>query len=167
MIEAPSAAFRQSSPERRSPTNKSASFPAGNRPKTSFKRSKRLEGRTKHRILVKPYSRSVSTTLVPIKPLDPVTRIGSSRDTMYSEFNASNERAARSNYDHNNERLEGRRSTTLFAKVFLAFSHFICRVFFGLFPFFSFHLFCPLFLFLMEIVLGARCSIPLHRRGGG
>src|SRR5438477_5417632 len=86
MIETPSAAFRQSSRDRRSPMAKSAFLPAGNRSSTSFKRGKRLDGRTKQRRLAKPYSISFSTTFEPIKPLDPVIRMRSSGEAIYSEL---------------------------------------------------------------------------------
>jgi hypothetical protein len=85
MIETPSAAFRQSSSQSRSPETNFTFFPAGNRFNASFKRSKRLEDRTKQRRLLKPYSRRVSTTLAPMKPFDPVTRMQSVRETIYDE----------------------------------------------------------------------------------
>src|SRR6266581_448075 len=77
MIETPSAAFRQSSRERRSPQISSTLLPCGKLPSASFKRASRLDGRTKQRKLLKPHSRSVSTTFEPMKPLDPVTRMRS------------------------------------------------------------------------------------------
>src|SRR6266446_10139712 len=86
MIETPSTAFRQSSRDRRSPTTNSTFLPAGNRSSTSFKRGKRLDGRTKQRRLAKPYSRSFSTTFEPIKPLDPVTRMHSFGKAMDLRF---------------------------------------------------------------------------------
>src|SRR6266576_1661812 len=86
MIETPSAAFLQSSRERRSPFTSSTFLPALNRLSAFSRRSSRLENRMKQRRLAKPYSRSFSTTLEPIKPLDPVTKIRSSVDAIYSEF---------------------------------------------------------------------------------
>src|SRR5205814_8883329 len=86
MIETPSAAFRQSSRDRRSPMTNSTYHPAGNRSGASFQRDKRLDGRTKQRRLPKPYSRSFSTTFEPIKPLDPVTRMQSDGEAIYSRF---------------------------------------------------------------------------------
>src|SRR5207249_7420775 len=61
-------------------------LPAGNRSSASFKRGKRLDGRTKQRRLAKPYSRSFSTTFEPIKPLDPVTRMQSFGEAMNLRF---------------------------------------------------------------------------------
>src|ERR1700737_1756571 len=86
MIETPSAAFRQSSRDRRSPMANSTFLPAGNRPSTSCKPGKWLDSRTKQRRLAKPYSRSFSTTFEPIKPLDPVTRMRSPGEAIYSEL---------------------------------------------------------------------------------
>src|SRR5437588_6746693 len=83
MTETPSAALRQSSLERRSPVNTSTFFPTEHRLKTSLKWPKRLEGRTKQRRFVKPYSSRFSTTLAPIKPFDPVTRRQSLGSTKY------------------------------------------------------------------------------------
>src|SRR5204862_6069544 len=77
MIETPSVAFRQSSGESRSPEISSTCFPARNRLSVSFKRSSRVESRMKQRRLKYPYSRRVSTTFVPMKPFDPVTRMRS------------------------------------------------------------------------------------------
>src|SRR5207253_10539858 len=94
MIETPSAAFRQSSRDRRSPMTNSTFLSAGNRSSASFKRDKRLEGRTKQRRLAKPYSRSFSTTLAPIKPFDPVTRMRSLGVTMYAKFTAECDESA-------------------------------------------------------------------------
>ena len=50
---------------------------AGARSISSFSRSMLLEGRTKQPRFLKPYRTRVSTTLEPIKPFDPVTRIRS------------------------------------------------------------------------------------------
>src|SRR5882724_4841657 len=86
MIETPSVAFRQSSRDRRSPMINSTFLPAGKRSSASFKRGKRLDGRTKQRRLAKPYSRSLSTTFEPIKPLDPVTRMRSPGEAIYSKL---------------------------------------------------------------------------------
>src|SRR5216117_3041031 len=86
MIEMPSVAFRQSSRDRRSPMTNSTFLPAGNRSSASFKRDKRLDGRTKQRRLAKPHSRSFSTTFEPIKPLDPVTRMQSFGEPMNLQF---------------------------------------------------------------------------------
>src|ERR1700738_449878 len=85
MIETPSAAFRQSSSERRLPVTNSTSL-SGNRLISFFKHAKRLDGRTKQRRLAKSYSRSFSTTFEPIKPLDPVTRMRSPGKAIYSEL---------------------------------------------------------------------------------
>src|SRR5438105_4578939 len=46
----------------------------------------RLEDRTKQWRLAKPYSRRISTTFVPIKPLDPVTRMQSFGEAMDLRF---------------------------------------------------------------------------------
>src|SRR6266566_6875049 len=86
MIETPSAAFRQSSRERRSPVTNSVSVAAGDRPSIFLKAFKLLEGRTKQRRLEEPYPRSVSTTLTPMKPFAPVTRIGSFGRAMDAEL---------------------------------------------------------------------------------
>src|ERR1700726_1926366 len=85
MIETPAVAPRQSSGERRSPATSSTQFLDGNRSKTSFNRFNRLEGRTRQRRLVKPYLRRVSMTFAPMKPLAPVTRMRSVRETIYDE----------------------------------------------------------------------------------
>jgi hypothetical protein len=61
---------------------------SGFEPSTCSKRLSRLEGRTKQRRFAKPYSRSNSTTLAPMKPLEPVTRMRSPCETMYSEVTA-------------------------------------------------------------------------------
>src|SRR5207248_3608835 len=81
--ETPSTAFRQSSRERRSPFINSTFFPPGQLSSISFKRPKRLEGRTKQPRLLKPYSSKLSTTFAPIKPLDPVTKMRSSGEAIY------------------------------------------------------------------------------------
>src|SRR5204862_7825339 len=86
MIETPSAALRQSSRERRSPVISSIFLPGSNRLRALSRRPSLLDGRTKHRILGKPYSRSFSTTFEPIKPLDPVTKIRSAAKAIYSEL---------------------------------------------------------------------------------
>src|SRR5438067_11128783 len=83
--ETPSAAFRQSSRESRSPLINSTFLPDGHCSSRSFKRSKRLEGRIKQPRLANPYSSKISTTFAPIKPLDPVTKMRSSGETMYSK----------------------------------------------------------------------------------
>src|SRR6266513_1579796 len=79
-------AFRQSSRERRSPVTISTFLPASTEPSACSRRPIRLGDLTKQNMLEKPYSRRISTTLVPMKPLDPVTKIRSSKDIMYSEF---------------------------------------------------------------------------------
>src|SRR4029077_18582998 len=61
-------------------------FASSNRQSTFCRRLSRLEDRTKQRILAKPYSRSISTTFEPIKPLDPVIRMRSPAETRYSEL---------------------------------------------------------------------------------
>src|SRR6266480_1375235 len=86
MIETSSAAFLQSSRERRSPVTSSTFLPASNRLSAFSRRSIRLEGRMKQRRLAKPYSRSFSTTFEPIKPLDPVTRMHSFGTAMDLRF---------------------------------------------------------------------------------
>ena len=60
----------------------STPFPREYRPNVAFRRSSLLNGRTKHRIFPKPYSSSVSTTLTPIKPLEPVIKIRSSTEAI-------------------------------------------------------------------------------------
>src|SRR5262245_20026889 len=77
MIETPSAAFSQSSRDRRSPLTNSTFLLASKSLSAFLRRSSRLEDRMKQRRLVKPYSKSFSTTFEPIKPLDPVTRMRS------------------------------------------------------------------------------------------
>src|SRR5438067_5976038 len=83
--ETPSAAFRQSSRESKSPLINSTFLPDGHWSNRSFKRSKRLEGRIKQPRLPNPYSSKISTTFAPIKPFDPVTKMRSSGETMYSK----------------------------------------------------------------------------------
>src|SRR5690348_18215242 len=84
MIETRSAAFLQSSGERRSPLTSSTLTWVLNREIASSSRASLLEGRTKHRRLRKPYSRRISTTFAPIKPFDPVTRTRSAAAILYS-----------------------------------------------------------------------------------
>ena len=55
-------------------------------PSSFFRRSSLLEGRTRQRTVVKPYSISFSTTFEPIKPLDPVTRMQSFGEAMKLRF---------------------------------------------------------------------------------
>src|SRR6266404_8743244 len=86
MIETPSAALRQSSRESKLPETSSTLLTAGNRLSTSSKRFRWLDGRTKQRRPKKPYSRSVSTTFAPTKPLDPVTKMRSFEETIYFSF---------------------------------------------------------------------------------
>src|ERR1044071_1321592 len=54
-------------------------FFSGERFNTEIRRSVRLDERAKQRIFLKPYSNSVCTTLTPINPFEPVTRICSSQ----------------------------------------------------------------------------------------
>src|SRR5260370_17335778 len=84
MIETPSVARRQSSTDKRSPENNSTFLPPEDPRRTFRKRSSRLEGRTKQRRFVNPCSSSVSTTLAPMNPLDPVINIRSLEETVYS-----------------------------------------------------------------------------------
>src|ERR1039457_2172718 len=86
MTETPSAACRQSSRESRSPEIISAFFPAGYFSRIFFRRSSLLDGRTKQRRLAKPYSSRISTTLAPMNPLEPVTKMRSAVEMMLVEF---------------------------------------------------------------------------------
>src|SRR5437763_15091675 len=86
MIETPAVAFRQSSCDRRSPMTNSTFWRAFTSPSSFFRRSSLLEGRTRQRTVVKPYSRNFSTTFEPIKPLDPVTRMQSFGEAMDLRF---------------------------------------------------------------------------------
>src|SRR5437868_5948842 len=86
MIETPAVAFRQSSCDRRSPMTNSTFWQACTSPSSFFRRSSLLEGRTRQRTVVKPYSISFSTTFEPIKPLDPVTRMQSFGEAMDLRF---------------------------------------------------------------------------------
>src|SRR5205085_9605719 len=53
------------------------SLAASNQSSAFWSRPRRLKDRRKQRRLTKPYSRRISTTFDPIKPLDPVTRMQS------------------------------------------------------------------------------------------
>src|SRR5206468_12834627 len=86
MIETPAVAFLQSSCDRRSPMTNSTFWLAWTSPSSFFRRSSLLEGRTRQRTVVKPYSRSSWTTFEPIKPLDPVTRMQSFGEPMNLRF---------------------------------------------------------------------------------
>src|SRR5437763_3331171 len=86
MIETPAVAFRQSFCDRRSPMTNSTFWQACTSPSSFFRRSSLLEGRTRQRTVVKPYSRSSWTTFEPIKPLDPVTRMHSFGKAMDLRF---------------------------------------------------------------------------------
>src|SRR5207248_9049082 len=86
MIETPAVAFLQSSCDRRSPMTNSTFWRAYTSPTNSFRRSSLLEGRRRQRTVVKPHSRSFSTTFEPIKPLDPVTRMQSFGEAMNLRF---------------------------------------------------------------------------------
>src|SRR5437763_7155968 len=86
MIETPAVAFPQSSCDRRSPMTNSIFWRACTSPSSFFRRSSLLEGRTRQRTVVKPHSRSFSTTFEPIKPLDPVTRMQSFGEAMDLRF---------------------------------------------------------------------------------
>lgn len=81
----PSVALTQSSRDKRSPLTSSTFIVPGSSRMLS-KRLRRLECRTKQRIFLNPYSRRICTTLVPIKPFAPVTRIRSSDEMIYILF---------------------------------------------------------------------------------
>src|SRR6185295_4674259 len=84
MTEVPAAALAQSSGDSKSPATSSTHPSAENLRRVFFRRSRRLDGRTKQRRLVKPYSSRISTTFAPMKPLEPVTRTRSAFDTINS-----------------------------------------------------------------------------------
>src|SRR5262245_58165398 len=99
------AAFRQSSRESRFPETNSTASACECWPITFLRFSSLLEGRTKHRRLVKPYSRRQSTTFAPIKPLAPVIRRHSSESTIYRELICRIKSKSHQNRFENNHRL--------------------------------------------------------------